>query len=347
MFISELDEFSKWIEKRKGSDAMEHIPLTNLTSGQLYRGVWRVQNFIKTIDRSGHPMARFDLSDQYGKIKAVFFEATENILVDEQLCTPDGFAQVSFTFENDPRYGQQAKVSGLKGIPLSMVEHPEELIPAIADRQKNYEALIKAASGIQDEAYQSLVLHVLKTYEDILVDLPAAKSMHHDVLGGWCYHTLMMARTGAYLCRVYGKSLNYDLLLSGIILHDLGKMQEFVQGPSKLVSDYSVGGVLLSHLILGILLVEDIQKQMAAENLPVLDENKKLALYHIIESHHGKPEYGSAVTPKFTEAMVIHYLDQIDAKIWMFNAAKQDVEPGKLSDEKIFGLDGRIWKPDF
>lgn len=128
--------------------------------------------------------------------------------------------------------------------------------------------------------------------------------------------------------------MNQDLLISGILLHDLGKLQEFSRDPTGRVIDYSVSGVLLSHLVIGLLMLEEILKEMMDKNLAIPTEKEKLALFHIIEAHHGKPEYGSAVTPKFREAMLLHYLDQIDAKIWVYDQVQKNLEPGQMSEKK-------------
>lgn len=324
---------------------MAFTPISQLIFNQNYEGIWRIDDFSLVNDRKGNPMARFSLTDSSDKLPAVFFSINENNFKQKEQFMPNGFAKVSFRYEDNANYGPQAKILSMEGVEMSEVDNLAQLIPALPDRAETMKALYQCARLIQSPGLRSLVMYVLNTYETVLVDLPAAKSMHHDVLGGWAYHTLRMARMGYYLCRVYPE-VNQDLLISGVLLHDLGKLQEFSRDETGMVIDYSISGVLLSHLVIGLLMVEDILKQMEAKNLPVPTENEKLALFHMIESHHGKPEYGSAVTSKFREAMLLHYLDQIDAKVWMYDKVQDSLEAGSLSEKNVFGLDGRVWRPE-
>lgn len=324
---------------------MPFAPIQKLVFNQSYEGVWRIAQFSLSSDRNGNPMARLELADAFDRLPAVFFSINENNLSQKELFIPSGFAKVAFRYEEDARYGPQAKVISMQGVTLSEAGDLTQLIPALPDRRENLNALYQCGRLIQSSGLRSLVLYVLERYQSVLIDLPAAKSMHHDVLGGWVFHTLRMARLGYSLCRVYPE-VNQDLLISGILLHDLGKLQEFSRDPTGMVIDYSVSGVLLSHLVIGLLMLEEILKEMKAKNLPVPSENERLALFHMIESHHGKPEYGSPITPRFREAMILHFLDQIDAKIWMFDQVQGNLDPGKLSEKTVFCLDGRVWRPE-
>lgn len=328
---------------------MEQKKISELESGHSYEGIYRITGFSKQATSNGSEMARFTLCDLSGELPAVEFDLNGQSLVNEEKLTPAGFGQVRFVMDEHARYGKQAKVSWIKGLKANEVSNLEQLIPAIPHRQKNYEALLQVAKSIENPAYQAIAVYVLEKFGQKLVDLPAAKAMHHDRLGGWVFHTLRMAQSGRALCPVYSE-LDESLLLCGIILHDLGKFAEFQTDETGLVCDYTIGGVLLSHLVLGPMMLQKIREEMKqAQNeekeLPELSNHQYYALLHILESHHGRPEYGSPVPPKFMEAAVIHYLDQIDARIWMFAIEEDKLQSGELSLRSVRGLDTRVWKP--
>lgn len=135
---------------------------------------------------------------------------------------------------------------------------------------------------------------------------PAAKKMHHAYLGGLLEHTLSMARLVDRLAPHYA-GINRDLLLAGALLHDIGKIEEF---DYRLQIDYSDAGRLLSHIVIG---VEMLQAKIAV--IPDFPPEQALLLKHLIISHHGSREFGSPEVPKTIEGVLLHYIDEIDSKV--------------------------------
>ena len=169
------------------------------------------------------------------------------------------------------------------------------------------------------------------------ISYPAAKSMHHDFYSGLIYHTTTMLKIAKALVGIY-PSLNKDLLYSGIILHDLGKTIE-LSGPVG--TSYTLEGELLGHIVI----MSDEVARMA-DKLGIEAEEITL-LRHIILAHHGKYEFGSPKLPMIKEAEIIHFIDNIDARMMMFEKNLANVEPGAFS-EKLFGLEGRhFYVPTF
>jgi 3'-5' exoribonuclease len=144
-----------------------------------------------------------------------------------------------------------------------------------------------------------------------------AKSVHHAYLGGLLEHTLSVARLCLTLADRYPE-LDREVLLVGAVFHDLGKAWEIEGG---MVSDYTDDGRLLGHIIIGLEKLEP--HLLKSTDLPV-----ELARHfkHIIVSHHGQYEFGSPKLPVTAEAMVLHYADNLDAKLHMFQAAYRDLE---------------------
>lgn len=143
---------------------------------------------------------------------------------------------------------------------------------------------------------------------------PAAKMMHHAYLGGLLEHTLSTVMLADKIAGHY-KRIDRDLLITGTILHDVGKIKELAY---TIKIDYSDEGRLLSHIVIGTLMVREKIKSLAA-----FPEETALLLEHMIISHHGSREFGSPEPPKTLEAILLNYIDEIDAKM---NAVREFME---------------------
>ena len=144
---------------------------------------------------------------------------------------------------------------------------------------------------------------------DLFKRAPAAKGFHHIYLGGLLEHTLSVARLLDLACAQY-EGIDRDLLLTGGILHDIGKIYELSYGRTV---DYTDEGRLVGHIVMG---AEMVDKRIAArEDFPA---HLALKLRHVMLSHHGDLEYGSPKRPKTVEALIVHFIDDLDAKVNAF-----------------------------
>ncbi len=206
--------------------------------------------------------------------------------------------------------------------------------------------------SIEDEDVKSLVCESLKGYKERFLTWPAATKNHHNYVGGLLYHSLTMADAAVSLAKVY-PSLNRDVLLGGVLLHDLGKTLE-LSGPDATV--YTLEGKLLGHLSIGASIVREAGERLGYNRYPNLDdsaseEEKEKALHqyelyvvfqHILLSHHGKPEFGSAVTPLTREALAVSMIDDFDAKMMILDKAYEATAKGSYTS-KLFTLDDRYF----
>ena len=135
---------------------------------------------------------------------------------------------------------------------------------------------------------------------------PAAKKMHHAYIGGLLEHTLSMVSLSDKIASHYS-GIDRDLLLTGAILHDIGKTKELEY---EFKIDYTDEGRLLSHIVIGLKMIDE--KLSTIENFP---EDQLLLLKHLIVSHHGSQEFGSPEPPKTIEAVLLNYIDEIDSKV--------------------------------
>ena len=135
---------------------------------------------------------------------------------------------------------------------------------------------------------------------------PAAKNVHHAFLGGLLEHVLSMCSVAKLLGSHY-RDIDMDLLLSGVILHDIGKIHELTYDRSF---GYSAEGQLLGHIAIGMRMIDD-----KIRFIPDFPERLRTLLQHMILSHHGELEYGSPKVPLFPEALLLHHIDNMDSKM--------------------------------
>ena len=206
------------------------------------------------------------------------------------------------------------------------------------DPEEMYDYIFRSCDSINDEDYRKLCLRVLEDNREKLMYYPAASKNHHAELGGLLYHTKRMLMNGERVCQVY-TNLNKDLVIAGVVLHDIQKIFEIDADTDGMASGYSFEGQMLGHIVMG---VKYIDKLADETDLPY---EKKIMMEHMVLSHHYEPEFGSPKKPLFPEAEVLHYLDILDARMYDMEEAVAHTEPGGFSD-RIWTLDNRrIYNP--
>ena len=165
-------------------------------------------------------------------------------------------------------------------------------------------------------------------------EAPAARQLHHAWLGGLLEHVVSLLKLADRVAPHY-PMLQRDLLLTGVILHDVGKVRELTW---QVGFDYSIEGQLLGHIHMGAALVEK-----TIDSLPGFPERLKTLVIHLILSHHGKLEFGSPKVPMIPEALALSFVDDLDAKMQAItNEFEKSTREGKAPDE----LTGRVWALD-
>lgn len=207
-------------------------------------------------------------------------------------------------------------------------EPTEEMLAFITD----------AAQRMEDEQLKALCLKLLTDNREKLLYYPAASKNHHAELGGLLYHVKRMLMLGERVCEVY-PNLNRDLVITGVIIHDMEKLNEIEANELGIASGYSFEGQLLGHLVQGVRSIDRLAEEIG------MDREKAIMLEHMVLSHHYEPEFGSPKKPLFPEAEILHYLDIVDARMYDMQAALAATEPGGFSD-KVWTLDNRrLYKP--
>lgn len=196
-----------------------------------------------------------------------------------------------------------------------------------------YQYILEKAESFQDQDLKKLCVKVLTENKEKLMYYPAASKNHHAQLAGLLYHVKRMLMNGERMCQVY-TNLNADLVMAGVILHDMEKLNEIESNELGISSGYSFEGQMLGHLIQG---VKTLDRLTAELGFP---KEKAIMLEHMILSHHYEPEFGSPKRPLFPEAEILHYLDIIDARMFDMQDALEKTEPGEFSD-RVWTLDNR------
>ncbi len=186
---------------------------------------------------------------------------------------------------------------------------------------------------MKNDDIKRLTMAMVESKEEKLLYYPAAKENHHAIRAGLLYHILRMLKSGEKLLEVYD-SLDSDYVYSGVILHDLAKIEEMDSNELGIVSEYTTEGKLLGHIIQGI---KDIDRMGIKLGI---DEEISMLIQHMILSHHYYPDYGSPKFPMIPEAELLHYLDIIDARLYDMDKALKELKPGEFSP-RIWTLDNR------
>jgi len=171
---------------------------------------------------------------------------------------------------------------------------------------------------------------------DAYREAPAAKQLHHAWLGGLLEHVISLCTLADRVAAHYSL-LDRDLLMTGVILHDIGKLRELSW---EIGFEYTVEGVLLGHIQIGTALTE-----RAIDGLPNFPPRLKTLVLHMILSHHGKLEFGSPKLPMIPEALALSFLDDLDAKMQAiqgeFDKCIREGKPGDEMTGKVWALDQR------
>ena len=305
--------------------------ISEFKDGEHITGQFLVNTSAKCVNNQGSAYMNLELKDASGTINGKKWEASSE---DESIYTQ---GNVVYIEAEVLKYKDSLQVKILSG----EVVDPKDIdvVKFIKQPPVPKEELIarfnKHVESIKNEDCRKILDYEIKRLSPKLFEFPAAVSVHHDYGSGLLMHTVSMADLGVYLADYY-PNVDKDILLTGILLHDMGKTIEF-EGP--IVYKYSLTGRLLGHITI---MVSEIRR--AAEGLKITSE-VPLLLEHMVLSHHGSNEFGSPILPMTKEALLLSLIDNLDSKMVIVEKALEGVNPGEFST-KVYPLDNRcIYKP--
>lgn len=256
--------------------------------------------------KDGNNFLNVTLSDKTGRIKGVVWDNVEDISLN--VCSGK-FVKVKANV-SEYRDTLQLVIKSMEVCPAESVD-PGDFLPVTALNVEDlFDRLVKKTESLQNDHLKQL-FNAFWNDKDFVRDFkkaPAAKNMHHAYLGGLLVHTVSMVFLADKIAEHYrGGGIDRDLLIAGTILHDIGKLREFEY---QYKIDYSDEGRLLSHIVIGLKMIDE--KLDKLQNFP---KKLEILLKHLVVSHHGSREFGSPEVPKTIEAFLLNYVDEIDSKV--------------------------------
>ena len=271
--------------------------------------------------RTGKTYYSIKLQDKTGTVDAKIWELTKDIqdFNEGEMIKIDATA---LSYQNE----LQIKINKLRRSQEGEYQTSDYIPTTEGNIDEMYGMIVALINSIENIHLKTLVENIIVKNSDranALKTHSAAKFMHHSYMGGLLEHTLYVAQTCDFMASRY-KYINRDLLIVGALLHDIGKIYELSPMPQN---EYTDDGQMLGHIIIGIeMVVLEVAKM---EGFP---HELASLLKHLIISHHGEYEYGSPKLPYTAEAMLLHFADNMDAKLKTISEIiDQDTTPGPWS----------------
>lgn len=289
-------------------------------------GIYLVKDSVKATTVNGRTYLNIILQDKSGIVDAkkrnVDAEDLEILKKGEIIALDFSSEVIEYNGKLQIKINNVSKVDRNR-VDLSalLIESPLPFSGLISDFKKYRES-------VKNPDCKAILDKVFEKYYDQYINYPAATRNHHEFYHGLLYHSVGMCKVAEQVSKIYN-DVDYDLLITGCLLHDIGKVVEL----SGFVSTvYTSEGLLLGHISIGASIVRQIGDELKIQSeVPML-------LEHMILSHHGKHEFGSPVVPLTREALLLSMIDDMDAKMMVLDKAYRGVENGAFTD-RIFALD--------
>ncbi|MCL2102953.1 MAG: HD domain-containing protein [Syntrophorhabdaceae bacterium] len=291
----------------------------DITEGEQIRDLFLVAGKAQLTSNTGKAYLSLQLRDRTGVLEARVWDRAEEI--GKRFQRNDIVEIIGNSISYQGRI--QLKIHDVR-----RYEGPKELSEYLPVSRKGIDTLWELLRGyvaaVKDTDYRRLLSAVFldpgatKTAERFR-KAPGGKTMHHDYIGGLLEHTVSVAGVCRFLSSHY-EGVNADLLMTGALLHDLGKISELSYEGAF---EYTDEGRLLGHLYMG---AEFVDKICGA--IPGFPHEKTMLVKHMVLSHHGELEYGSPKRPKIIEAVLLHFAENMDAKVTAFNDAVSELPEG-------------------
>jgi 3'-5' exoribonuclease len=254
--------------------------------------------------KTGEPYLALTLGDRSGQLEAKMWDNVEEVL---EAFDQDDFLKIKGLI-NKYKNRFQLTIHKLRKLGESEIDFADYLPKTTKDVDGLWQTLTGFIATFRNPHLKSLVQAFMSDPEIAAAyrNAPAAKTLHHAYIGGLLDHVVSLFRSCDLMCTNYPQ-INRDLLLTGAFLHDIGKIHELTYNRSF---SYTTRGQLLGHMIIEL---EMLQAKLALQ--PDFPDELKIMIEHLIISHHGQYDFGSPKLPMFPEALMLHYLDDLDSKM--------------------------------
>jgi 3'-5' exoribonuclease len=306
-------------------------PLKKLTQGESFRRFLELRSVDVKKTRMGDSYLNLVLGDASGALPAKMWpDAVRRWGTDFQAGT---IVKVDGKVESY-KDSLQVVVDKMRRAEESEVPDMAAILPSTRyDVKELFRELVEKVEAMSSRDLADLTLHVLNAYEAQLYTHAAAEIVHHAYRGGLIEHSVTVARKVEAIA-AQDPTINKDLALAGAILHDVGKLEE-IRSDSR---SRTVRGRLLGHLLLGVEIIRGAAETLGLSQAPWLTE-----LEHIILAHHGAPEFGSPVNPLSKEALLVHFMDNLDSRLKIVEEALESKDADGFSPYNKY-LEGRAYE---
>ena len=312
---------------------MENYSVSQLQRDMRFEGFLLIRSAEKRKDSKGNDYVDMNLTDRTGEINCKIWNWDPGTPVPET-GKPVKVRGTVQEYNGRLQLRVEKWREATEADPLDM----NSLVPSAPRSSADMLQEIRATvDSFTNETLRKLTNGMLENAGGDLAWFPAAQRMHHAERSGLLHHTTDMLRMAKAALEVY-PWLNRDLLLAGVIIHDLAKIDELKSDPAGNVADYTRDGQLLGHLVRGITNLNRVADRLGIHGEAVV------LLEHMLLSHHGEAEFGSPRAPMFPEAEALHWLDMMDARMNTMKTAVDKTPEGAFS-EKIYSLDRRVYHP--
>ncbi len=308
----------------------DRICISNLRSGQTVTGAYACSEKIAATDRNGKAYLRLKLRDASGEVAAIHFDPSDEAL---GLIVGD-VVVVGGTYSVHPQYGSQVQVRRLR-LAESEEYDAGDLVPvspvSSAELAERLHALI---DSVEEPHVRSLLERAFDGSREpgaTFAVAPAAVRNHHAYRHGLLEHSIIVAEAAGGVASRFD-SVDRDLVVAGSLLHDIGKTLAYTSG--GLAPQMTDEGRLHGEIIMG----HDMVRDLIDED-PEFTADLALRLRHVIVSHHGMREKGSPVVPQTREAVIVHYCDDMTARIAAIDDAEAATPAGERWSSRIFMID--------
>ncbi len=271
--------------------------------------------------RDGAPFLTLEFQDKTGRVAGIMWDRVEDAL---RCVEAGGFYHVQGKL-GDYQGKPQLTVNVIYPADPDEVSRDDFIATTRHDRQKLLEELRGLIAEVKNPYMNKLLESLFENPEftERFSMAPGGARVHHNYLGGLLEHTVFMCRLAKAVAGVYSE-VDKDLLVTGVILHDIGKTREYTYDTAL---DHTLDGRLLGHIVMGYEMVKDRIKGIKG-----FPEELTRILLHIVLSHHGHLEFESPKTPKFVEAFIIYCLDNLDSRVMMFRDVVEKNQGVKWTD---------------
>ncbi|WP_010234309.1 3'-5' exoribonuclease YhaM family protein [Clostridium arbusti] len=309
---------------------MDFKQINELKAGIRIDSFYVIKSASSRMSSNNKKFLDLNVGDKTGEISAKLWDASSE---DEELYKENKLVKVRASVV-EWQNNLQLKIDKIRlAIDEDGVDVKDFVPSAPYEAEDMYITMLDYIGKIKNKDIKDIVNYIIDKAGDKIMNFPAAKKNHHSIRSGLLYHVTTMLKAGDALSKVY-TFINTDLLYAGVILHDMAKLEEMDASELGIVSEYTIEGQLLGHIVMGTEKIKEAADKVGA------DKEISMMLQHMILSHHYEPEYGSPKKPMFPEAEMLHYLDDMDATMFDMKKAVDSTNPGEVSDP-VWSLEKR------